>query len=329
VCKLFGLPRLTEVRWLGRQRASLVTRDLDVIAEAVVSPDVQDLDTYLVINELMEDVLVRRQMPLNTIYAPLRGQCVADSDIVRHILLPLDFDPVRAIGTAARPDQIADAVEMRNALVLYLNSRGWPKPAGDVASGNGRHCYYRTDLPNTREVQLSLYGLYTVLARKFDQPGAKLDKSVRSPAQLMRLPNTFNFKAQRRCEIISVNEAAAPVTLEHIHAVVKELRGEQGYQKPLVARPGEWTPQRMEALLDFYSLDYQAPREVPQGLLFVLMPCPFDTDHVGTSPAVMITKAGWPKFLCKHDSCSQLKWADFRKRLFTLTGKWWTYADNR
>jgi hypothetical protein len=323
---LYGLPRLIEFRWLGSSRVSFVAKDAATLAEAVAAPEVQELDAYLVINELMGDVASRRHMPLDALYRPLRGQCVADSDIVRHILLPFDFDPVRPTGTAATLDQIAHAVEMRDALVLYLSQRGWPNPAGDVFSGNGRHTYYRTDLPNTREVQLALYGLYSALAQQFDRPGSvKLDKSVRSPAQIMRLPGTFNHKAQRQCEIIAVDEAPGLVTLAHVTDIIKNLRGEQGYKKTLVARAGDWTPQMMESLLDFYDLGYVAAREIPQGILWVLVPCPFNDGHQATSSAVMLTKAGWPKFTCKHDSCAELKWADFRRHLFTQTRKWWTY----
>jgi hypothetical protein len=321
--RLFRLPRLIELRWLGRQqRVSLVTTDIAVLEEAAVAPPVQGLDAYLVVNTLMDDVVARRKMPLDTLYSPLRGQCVADADIGRITTLPFDFDPIRQTGTAATLEQIALAAEMRDSMVSYLRAHGFPEPAGDVFSGNGRHTYYATNLPNTPEIKLALYGFYTDLARRLDRFGlVKLDKSVRSPAQIMRLPGTFNHKAQRRCEIISIAETSELVTLEHIRAVLTDLRKKQGYKKPLTARAGDWTPERLEALLDFHSIDYQALREVPQGLLWVLSPCPFNAEHVGTSPAVMITKSGWPKFCCKHDSCQGKGWRKFLSHLNLANGK--------
>ena len=98
------------------------------------------------------------------------------------------------------------------ASLIYLISRGWPNSLGDVFSGNGRHTYFKTDLPNSPEVRSLLYALYTALARKFDMPGlVKLDKSqCASAAQIMRLPGTLNHKAQRHCEILSVSEDAGP-----------------------------------------------------------------------------------------------------------------------
>jgi hypothetical protein len=304
---------------------SLITSAPSLIAEALKVPEVQDLDAYLTVNELMPDVATRRNMPLNTLNRPLRGQCVADSDIARIILLPFDFDPIRPTGTAATLEQITHAAKIRDALVLYLNRHGWPNPAGDVFSGNGRHTYFKTDLPNNPEVRSLLYGLYTALAHKFDMPGSvKLDKSVRSPAQLMRLPGTFNHKAQRRCEILSTEETAAPVTLEHVRDVITDLRGKLG-KRPLVVRAGDWTPERMQALLDFHELDYLAPREIPQGTMWILCPCPFNEDHKLTSPMVLVTKSGFPKFKCKHDSCGAKGWRQFLAHLNVANRKVFTW----
>ena len=328
--KLFGLPRFIEVRWLGKKLVSLFTSAPDCVAEAMAAPGVSELDCYILINQPMGDTASRRRAPLDTLFSPRRGQCTADGDIERRLLLPFDLDPVRPIGTAATPAQIALAVEMRDFLVSYLGKHGFPDPAGDVFSGNGAHTYYRTtDLSNSPEVQVLLYGLYTGLARKFDMPGlVKLDRSVRSPGQIMRLPGTFNHKAQRQCEIISVAETAGSVTLQHIQEVVKELRGEQGYKKPLESRAGDWRAEQMEALLDFHCIDYQGPREVPQGLLWILSPCPFNSDHVGSSPAVILTKSGWPKFCCKHDSCQGKNWRAFLAHLNITNGKVFSWTSS-
>jgi hypothetical protein len=126
----------------------------------------------------------------------------------------------------------------------------------------------------------------------------KLDKSVRSAAQLMRLPGSFNQKAQRKCEILSFSDTTAPVSLDLIRKVTEDIRGQLGWKKPLVGRKGSWTPTFVEAFCDFYNIDYLAPAEIAQGLLYVLNPCPLNSEHVGTSPAILLTKSGFPKFCC-------------------------------
>jgi hypothetical protein len=321
--------RLVEMRWLGKFRKSLLTRDPDNIVEGITAAEVSGLDCYLVINQIADDVCSRRKMPIDKLYSPMRGQCTADSDIARVILLPFDFDPVRATATAASLDQVALAVQMRDVLVAYLTERGWGNPAGDVFSGNGHHCYYADNLENTPELRLLLYNLYHGLARKFDSPAIKFDKSVRSPAQLMRFPGTVNHKAQRRCEILSVNEAPTLIAVEDIQAVVKELRVEQGRVKPLTARKGGWSVESMESLLNLYGWDYCAPVPWSGGLMWILSPCPYNPQHDRTSPAVFLTKEGWPRFRCLHNSCTEYKWKDFRKQLYQLTGKWFASPEEK
>jgi hypothetical protein len=138
----------------------------------------------------------------------------------------------------------------------------------------------------------------------------------------MRLPGSFNFKGRRPCEIISFNETAGAVSLDLVRKVVADLRGELSFKKPLIARPGSWTPAVLQAFLDFYHIDYFPATEIPQGQLFVLSPCPRNPGHEGTSPAILLTRSGRPKFCCKHASCQGVSWRQFRAEMFRLTKKW-------
>jgi hypothetical protein len=302
---------------------SLFTSDLDVIENALGSSLVDGLDCYVVVNPLRDDVITRRQVKRDSLFCPLRGQCSADEDVLCHDDVRFDLDPIKPIGTASTPQQRELALQLAQRLVAYLVAAGFPDPVAWVDSGNGIHIYFRAaSFPNTRETDLLLTSLYGCLARKFDTPEVKLDKSVRSAAQLMRLPGSFNHKAGRTCEIITFNKDAAPVTLDQVRKVVADLRGELGFKKPLVCRPGSWTPTLLEAFLEFYSIDHFPATEIPQGLLFVLNPCPRNPNHEGTSPAILLTRSGRPKFCCKHASCQQVSWRQFRAEMFRLTKKW-------
>lgn len=318
---LFLLPRLIEVRWLGSTRRSLFTSDIKSIEAALSDPKVEGLNTYVVINALSPSVIDQRHIVLNQIFRPAKGQCSADPDIFRRILLPLDWDPVRATGTAATEHQRAFAAAQADATIAYLCKGGFPEPAALVDSGNGRHCYFRLDAPNDSDTDRLLTAFYDCLARKFNTAEVTLDKSVRSAAQLIRLPGSFNHKAQRMCEILSFSSATSPVSLDLIRNVTEDLRGKLGYKKLFAERKGVWTPALIEAFLNFYSIDYLAPTEITQGLLYVLNPCPLNSEHMGSSPAILLTNSGFPKFCCKHASC-QMSWRQFRGRMFRLTKKW-------
>lgn len=326
ISKLFSLPRLIELRWLGAKRLSLFTSDPGLgLSDSATA----GLDSYAVINPLLPDVVERRRIPVDRLFRPSKGQCSADADISHRILLPLDFDPVRETGTAATDAQRTLAAERANATITYLCNAGFPAPAAFVDSGNGRHVYFRFDAPNDSETDFLLSAFYSSLARRFDTADVKLDKSVRSAAQLMRLPGSFNYKARRVCELLSFTETETlPVTVDMIRRLTEELRGELGFKRPLVVRKGSWTPVLLETFLDFYNIDYLPPAEVTQGLLYVLNPCPLNEQHAGTSPAILLTHAGFPKFCCKHASC-QMSWKQFRARLRLLTGKWFLMGEKR
>jgi hypothetical protein len=322
--ELFQLPRLVELRWLSAAKTfSLFTTSLVPIEHALANARLSGLNSYLVINPPLPDVLDRRHICPDVIFRPAKHQCCADTDIPEHVLLPFDFDPRRATGTASTEAERSLALKQRDLQDAYFAKMGLPDSVTVIDSGNGVHDYRRTRLPNDDATAFRLTAFYNCLARKFGTPEVIFDKSVRSPAQLMRLPSSINQKAQRPSSFLSFNAGAGLITLEMIHAVTEDLRGQLGFKRPLIARQGPWTPELMERFLRFYSIDYLPPTEIAQGLLFVLNPCPLNADHVGSSPAVVVTKGGWAKFCCKHQSCGggKMRWKEFRARLFGLTGK--------
>ncbi|MGA2336814.1 MAG: hypothetical protein ABSG08_15720 [Terriglobales bacterium] len=324
VFDLFGFPRLAELRWLSTGRTfTLFTSKPAVITDALADPRVSGLNAYVCVNPPRPDILERRKILSDTLFSPRKGQCTADSDVPEHILLPADLDPRRPTGTASMPEQVDLAVKQRDLLIEYLIKRGLPDPAGTVLSGNGAHGYHRTRLPNNEETRFLLTAYYTCLARRFGTAEVIFDKSVRSAAQLMRWPSSFNTKAQRYSSVQTFNSNAGLVTMDMLRAVTEDLRGQLGFKRPLIARQGYWTPELMERFLGFYHIDFLPLAEIAAGLLYVLNPCPLNDAHVGSSPAVLITKAGWPRFLCKHESCGggRMKWKEFRARLFALTNK--------
>jgi hypothetical protein len=321
VIKLFRLPRIVELRWLSAGRTfSLFTDRLRPIEEAIADLRLSALNSYLVINPPRHEVLELRHITPDVVFRPAKGQCCADSDIPEHVLLPFDFDPRRPVETASTEVQRSLALKQRDLQGEYLSKMGFPGSVAVTDSGNGIHDYRRTRLPNDDATAFLLTAFYTCLARRFGTPDVIFDKSVRSPAQLMRLPGSVNHKAQRASSFLSFDEGAGLVTIDMIRAVTDDLRGQLGFKRALTARRGPWTPELMQRFLEFYDLDYLPPTEIAQGILYVLNPCPLNADHVGTSPAVLITKGGWAKWCCKHQSC-RMSWTQFRSRMFALTGK--------
>jgi hypothetical protein len=287
-----------------------------LLDEILTHPKVQGFGAYFLLNELDPN----RGQRLDILFRARKGQLTADKDIARRRWILFDSDSVKPTGAAATPEQHRVAHEHSAKLEAALTAEGWPRPIV-CDSGNGAHRLYAVDRPNDRETAFLLSNLLNVTAKRFDTDAVKLDRTVWNAGRITRLYGSRNHKAGRDSAVLSV-PSIVPVTLEQIQAVVTKWRGALGYKKPLVARVGDWTPERVQAFLSFHDIDYRPPTEIPSGILWVLSPCPLNDEHVGTSPGVILTKSGWPKFRCMHNSCSGIKWADFRKRLYVLTGKW-------
>lgn len=321
----FLLNGLVEVRFLGRATWAVYSTDPACIREAIADPRVLGLSVYVTLNELKTDTPERHGATRDVLFRARHNQLTRDEDIARRRLILLDSDSVKPTGAAATEAQRNAALLHGAAVEDALTAEGWPRPiVGD--SGNGSHRLYAVDLPNGREADFLVSNLLHVAARRLDTTEVKLDKSVSNAARVTRLYGTRNQKAGRDSAVLSVPDPLIPVTAEQLKSVIEKWRGSVGYKRPLTQRAGEWTPERMEAFLDFYGLDYRPAVPIPAGLLWVLTPCPLNEDHAGTSPAVLLTKNGWPKFRCMHNSCSGLRWADFCKRLHILTGKWFVYV---
>jgi hypothetical protein len=311
-------PLLSEVRFLGREIWAIFTAHPTLISEALGHPLVQGLNAYITLNELKADTPERHGATRDALFRARRNQLAADADVSRRRLILFDSDSVKPTGAAATDAQRAAAHAHSATLEATLTAEGWPAPVA-CDSGNGAHRLYSVDLPNDRETDFLISNLLHLAARKFDTDAVKLDKSVSNAGRITRLYGSRNHKAGRDSAVLSIPDPLVCVSGEQIEALVKKWRGSLGYKKRL--RSSDWTPERMEALLDFHGIGYLAPVEKPQGLLWVLSPCPFNPDHSGSSPAVMITKHGWPKFKCLHNSCHGKGWREFLAHLNITNGK--------
>jgi hypothetical protein len=272
------------------------------------------------LNELKPDTPERHGVARDTLFRAHENQLSRDTDVARRRFILFDSDSVKPAGAAATEAQRAAAHAHSAALEAALTAVGWPAPVVSD-SGNGAHRLYAVDLPNDRETDFLISNLLHLAARKFDTEAVKLDKSVSNAGRITRLYGSRNHKAGRDSAVLSIPDPIIAVSAEQIKAVVAKWRSSMGYKKQLTQRAGDWTCERMEALLDFHSIGYLGPVEKTQGLLWVLSPCPFNPDHSGTSPAVMITKNGWPKFKCLHNSCQGKGWREFLAHLNITSGR--------
>jgi hypothetical protein len=318
---LFMLPRAVEVRWLGKRRMAMFASSTESIADALLKyPE----NCYITINELLPGVADRHGMALDTVVAnPGRGQLVGNEDVRRRLLLPFDSDPEKH-DTAATEEQRALAFQQSERIQQTLCGLGWPEPAV-VSTGNGACRYFAADLPADYPTDSLIRSFYDCAAKKFSMPGVKLDTSVQNRGRVMRWPGSINVKAGRICELqhLPADWVKSVVKLELLRLTTEGWRKELGFRSPtLIVRAGPWTEAHVEAFMELHGIDYRPPVEIAAGIMWVCS-CPFFPGHTGTSPAIILTKAGWAKWACKHQSC-QMRWPQFIAKLSGLTGRFYS-----
>jgi hypothetical protein len=306
------VPPISEVRFLGRATWAIYTADPRLISKALADPRVQGLNAYITINELMADTPERHGVARDVLIRAGHNQLTCDADVKCRRKLFFDSDSVNPTGAAATDAQRSVAHAHSAALEAALTAEGWSRPIV-CDSGNGAHRLYAVDLPNSRETDLLVSNLLRVMARKFDTTEVKLDKSVSNAGRITRLYGSRNQKAGRDSAVLYVPDQIIPVSVEQIKGVLEKWRVTVGYKKPLIARVGGWTQQRMESFLDFHDIPYSGTVEKSGGLLWILDACPFNEDHTGTSVAVLVTKAGFPKFKCLHNGCADITNSPWRR----------------
>jgi hypothetical protein len=321
---LFSIPRDVEMRWLGKPRMAMFTRSPEAIAEALSKyPE----SVYITINELLPTTAEKHGMPLDRVAIPARGQLTANEDIQRRLLIPFDSDPERTTGTRASEEQRTLAFRQSQDIEEALSALGWPSPAV-VSTGNGACRYFACALSADHETDALLRSFYACAAKKFSALGVGLDTSVQNLGRVMRMPGSLNLKAGRICELMHLpgNWRETVVHVDLLRRTTEIWRKELGFRTPkLIARPGPWTEEHVEAFMDLHGIAYHPPLQIPAGVLWVCS-CPFDSSHVGTSPGIVLTKAGWAKWKCLHHSC-QMKWPQFVVKLNGLTGRFYNLRE--
>lgn len=242
-------------------------------------------------------------------------QALRDDDIERVVMLPFDFDPVRPAGTSSTADELAAAIETRDAFIRSMASRGWPAPAV-ATSGNGSHALYRVFLPNDEGTRQMLRAIYTGLAERFSDDEVHFDRTVRNPARIWRLYGTVNRKgtpsAERPHRVATVRLPAdwRRVPMKEVERLASEFvrrpverRSAARVDRPRVSGRGDFSTLDVCAWFRAHGLyvGHVADNVHEVG-------CPWEGEHSSASPRDTVVfsddGSGWPGFFCHHAHCA-------------------------
>lgn len=238
-----------------------------------------------------------------------QGGCTQNRHIVRIRNIVLDFDPVRPTGQPATDAEHKAAIDLAQ---VVKNELGLPAPLV-IDSGNGAYLIFATDLdPSLVPI---VRAFVEAISRKYSTPGVTIDSSVWKLAQLIRVPGTWNRKAQataerphRQCLILEQPDREM-VTAEMLLSMIPapaEFEVADFDQPAAVQRERDW--------LDSRKVKYTV-EEHHDATIFRFRVCPFKSgDQTDGRTWLRISNSGVTAG-CWHSKCQKHGLVALRKAI--------------
>ncbi len=265
---------------------------------------------YLTINPIDPALLARA---CNRLAKAAKGGTTADPNVTGRRWMLIDIDPQRPAGISATDCERQLALDLSQAVDLFLHDRGWPDPV-TADSGNGYHLMYRVDLPADDDGLIKR--CLKTLAAAFDNESVKVDTSVHNPARISKLYGTLACKGDsttdRPHRMSHIMECPEPLALVP-HELLEELAGAADPPLALHTQASTGDKLDVESFIQRNSLDVGEPHLSAGNKTFEFKTSPI-CDHHGDGPWLTQFENGALSAGCHHNSCSW-NWHDLRAKL--------------
>jgi len=264
-----------------------------------------------------------------------------DLDVNRYRWLVVDVDPVRA---ASFETQSSSDAEKKNAELVAIQIREFFSNQGIesilIDSGNGYHILVPLEISNANGTSSLVKAVLEGLHEKFGTPHASVDTTVSNPARILKIPGTVARKGRhteerpwRVARILDVPAITNRLDEGQLRRLLSTVSAEATAKLAVPREQVFATDSEVERSLDwlkdfmaFVQIEYtqqKPPRE--DGLIALPMRCPFASEHEsGTSSKddafVGVNAEAAKCFSCKHNSCSNKGWHQFRAKAEALRG---------
>lgn len=307
--------QLFEIRILGNGKKDILSgyfRDADTLISAFDRVDVRDMNVYITLNCIKDELFSRTQ---HNRFLKAARQTTSDTEIVGYKWLFIDLDPVRPTGISSSDEELQQAQELARKIYLYLKELGFSEPV-KALSGNGCHLLYSISLANNKENEELVERCLKTLAEMFDTDQVKVDTTNYNPARICKLHGTLAQKGastadrpHRMSRIFS-----APAVVEMTDKVfLQKLASNMPEQEPA---PATYKNEEFDLLrfMEDNDLTYSRTTTAKESIVYHLDECPFDGSHRDGDAKIFHYDNGAIAFKCHHNSCSQYKWQDVRQK---------------
>lgn len=247
-----------------------------------------------------------------------------DADVLFLRYLLIDFDAQRAKGVSSSDEEHAVAVERATIVRSFLIECGWPPPVLADSANGAHNVAHLADLENTPDNVGLLQKVLQTLGQLFSDAQVHVDLTTFNPARICKLYGTIARKGSnaptrphRIARLIDVPESYREnrVTREQLQAFVDRYFTEpESASSSAETDPLNNVRFDVDALLQKNGIEY-SKRAWGAGHKLILKCCLFNSNHVGSSAAVLQFASGAVFYKCQHDGCAGKSWHDARDLL--------------
>ena len=308
--------QLFEARILAsnkRNNMSGYFRDADTLIRAFDNVDVRDKNVYITLNRIDDSLYSRAQHDS----FKQTSEATHDAEVIGYDWLFIDLDPVRVSGVSSSNSEFRAANELAVKVYRYLKELGFTEPVKAI-SGNGFHLLYNIHLKNTDENRSLIERCLKALSEMFSNDEVKIDTVNGNPSRICKLHGTLAQKGantadrpHRMSYIFSAPETIQRNDIVFLQKLASQLPEESASPAPVSYKDSEFD------LLQFMAdngLTYSKTISAKDSIAYCLDMCPFDNSHVDGDAKIFHYSNGAISFKCHHNSCSEYKWQDVRKK---------------
>lgn len=306
--------QLIEVRIIesSKKNYSGYFTDIDLLIQKIEQHDGKNI--YFVLNDINYACYSREQK--DTIYQNATNT-TSDNDIEKRSWLLIDVDSKRATGVSSTDEEKNKSRNVSNKVYSFLRDIGFPEPIC-ADSGNGYHLLYKIDLPNDNEHKILLQNFLKVLDMFFTVAGAEIDKSVFNASRITKLYGTFARKGRstterphRESTLLKVPETIKITPIELIKKVADQLPQKETPKFQNNYGQDEFD---LDSFISKHNINVTSTQNYGDGTKYILDACFFDSSHKGKDACLFKLSTGAIGYKCFHNSCSEHKWQDVRKK---------------
>lgn len=312
-----------EVRALPRDKGSVVGgyfKNKTKLAEEVERIDASEQykGIYITLNPVRESLYA--QSP--DIIKPMR-QLANDSDILKRMWLPIDFDPVRPSNTSSTDEEHLLAIQKAREVSEFMRHLNWPEPVL-ADSGNGAHLLYMISMPNTEDSTRLIERCLTTISALFSDDRVSIDRSVFNASRIWKLYGTCARKGEstaerpwRYAKIIDAPVKVLPLSKDTIKEFVElfDTRSQSAmYEKAPPTNAVVRLKVDAEEWIKSHGLEVHKTKTGKIGKIYVLRVCPMNPEHDDRSACIIQTAEGNTIFRCHHDHCKGYTMLDVLKK---------------